>query len=175
MAGAPEDVFVSLGSNIAPEQNLSEAVALLREHCAVLTVSSAYQTVPYGFSEQPDFLNMAVKLHTEHNPACFKQEVLTWIEQQLGRVRDPLNKNAPRTIDLDISLWGSHQLSYGHKPWQVPDPDILRFIHVAAPLAELAPDLVYPGSHATLAEIADRLAAQSGSGAIRKLGLSGEA
>lgn len=147
-------VFVSLGSNIEPEKNLREAVHLLRKKCIVLAVSSVYRTSPQGYTEQADFLNMAVKLTTNLAPVEFKSSVLENIEQQLGRQRDPRNKNAPRTIDLDISLWGDGMFEYGEKPWGVPDPDILRFAHVAVPLAELAPDYVYPGEERTLAEIA---------------------
>ncbi|MBI5671210.1 MAG: 2-amino-4-hydroxy-6-hydroxymethyldihydropteridine diphosphokinase [Chloroflexi bacterium] len=150
------DVYLSLGSNIQPERNLAAAVRLLRQKCAVLAVSSAYRTPPQGFADQPDFFNLSVKVHTSLQPATFKSSVLDWIERELGRQRDPNNKNAPRTIDLDIALWGDAVLEYGDKPWRVPDPDILRFAHVAVPLAELAPDFVHPTEGVTLAQIAAR-------------------
>ena len=153
----PEQVvYLSLGSNIEPEKNLARAVSLLRLKCNVIAVSSVYRTAPQGFSEQPDFLNMAVQITTPLSPESLKTQVLDWIERELGRRRDPLNKNAPRTIDLDISLWGDEVFEYGSKPWRVPDPDIARFAHVAIPLAELAPDFVHPVEGATLAEIAER-------------------
>ena len=154
MTSPKQIVYVSLGSNIEPEKNLAAAVRLLREKCKVLAVSHAYRTPPQGFTEQADFLNMVVKLSTTLSPADFKREVLDFIEHELRRVRDPLNKNAPRTIDLDISLWGSEVFEYGSKPWRVPDKDILRFAHVAIPLAELAPDYVHPETGETLAQIA---------------------
>ncbi|GIL11499.1 MAG: 2-amino-4-hydroxy-6-hydroxymethyldihydropteridine diphosphokinase [Chloroflexota bacterium] len=150
------DVYVSLGSNIAPERSLAEAVRLLRQKCDVLALSSVYRTAPQGYADQPDFLNMAVKLHTALPPEIFKREVLDWIERRLGRVRDPLNKNAPRTIDLDISLWGSAVFTYGDRPWRVPDPDIVRFAHVAVPLAELSPDFLHPTEGLTLAALVAR-------------------
>jgi 2-amino-4-hydroxy-6-hydroxymethyldihydropteridine diphosphokinase len=149
-------VYLSLGSNIEPEKNLARAVQLLRSKCRVSGVSSVYRTTPQGFTDQPDFLNMAVRVHTPLSPDTLKTEALDWIERELGRQRDPLNKNAPRTIDLDISLWGDAVLEYGAKPWHVPDPDIVRFAHVAIPLAELAPDYVHPTEGVTLAEIAVR-------------------
>lgn len=150
------DVFVSLGSNIDPERNLVHAVTLLRQKCDVLAVSSVYRTPPQGFTAQPDFLNLSVQVHTSLQPDTFKKDVLDWIERELGRIRDPNNKNAPRTIDLDISLWGDSVFEYGAKPWRVPDPDIVRFAHVAVPLAEIAPDVVHPTEGVTLAEIAAR-------------------
>lgn len=150
------DVYISLGSNLQPERNLAAAARLLRQKCDVLAVSSVYRTPPQGYADQPDFYNLSVKLHTSLQPATFKTGVVDWIERELGRVRDPNNKNAPRTIDLDISLWGDAVLEYGGKPWRVPDPDIVRFAHVAVPLAELAPDFVHPTEGVTLAEIAAR-------------------
>jgi len=152
---SPEIVYVSLGSNIEPERNLARAIDLLREKTNVLAVSSAYQTAPQGFTEQADFLNMAVALTTMLDAESLKREVLDAIERELQRVRDPNNKNAPRTIDLDISLWGSAVFEYGAKPYRIPDPDIVRFAHVAVPLAELAPDYVHPTDGRTLREIAD--------------------
>lgn len=149
-------VYLSLGSNIDPVTNLKRAVELLGHRCTVVTVSHAYRTPPQGFAEQADFLNLAVKLSTEMDAYTLKTSVLDWIERELKRVRDPLNKNAPRTIDLDISLWGDGVFEYGDKPWRVPDKDILRFAHVALPLAEIAPDYVHPLEGVTLATIAAR-------------------
>lgn len=150
------EVYVSLGSNINPEHNLVEAVRLLRLKCEVLAVSSVYRTPPQGYMQQSDFLNLSVQLRTSLQPETFKHEVLDWIERELGRVRDPNNKNAPRTIDLDISLWGDEVFEYGAKPWRVPDPDVVRFAHVAVPLAELAPDFVHPVEMTPLSKIAAR-------------------
>jgi len=150
------EVYISLGSNIEPEKNLSQAVHLLRSKSNVLATSSVYRTAPEGYRDQPDFLNTAVKLTTSLTPESFKSDVLDWIERALGRIRDPNNKNAPRTIDLDISLWGDGVFEYGTKPWRVPEPDIIRFAHVVIPLAEIAPDLVHPTEGVTLNEIAGR-------------------
>ena len=166
---SPETVaYISLGSNIAPEENLAAAVKLLRQSCRVLAVSSAYITAPQGYTDQPDFYNMAVKVETVLTPAEFKLQVLDRIEAQLKRVRDPHNKNAPRTIDLDLSLWGDLSLDYGERPWHVPDKDIVRFAHVAVPLAEIAPDFVHPETGDTLLQIAARL----GVSGFRRIALS---
>ncbi len=156
MTSSESIVYLSLGSNIAPERNLAEAVKLLQERCKVLSVSSVYVTAPQGHTEQADFLNMAVKLATSLSPAAFKSQVLDDVERQLKRVRDPNNKNAPRTIDIDISLWRDEIIEYGEKPWRAPDSDIVRFAYVAVPLAEIAPDYVHPVEQKTLAEIAAR-------------------
>lgn len=157
----PEDyqqtvIFVSLGSNINPEENLVKAVQLLRNFTTLLAISSVYRTAPQSNTHQDHFLNMAAKIHTHRTPIEFKTQVIDRIESELGRVRDPNNKNAPRTIDLDISLWNQEDiLEYGDKPWTVPDKDILRWAHVAVPLADLAPDYVYPSQGHTLSQIAE--------------------
>lgn len=149
-------VYLSLGSNIQPEQNLAAALRLLASKCAMQAVSQAYRTPPQGFAEQDDFLNLAAKITTDLTPITLKTDVLDWIERELKRVRDPNNKNAPRTIDLDISLWNAEIFEYGSKPRRVPDPDILRFAHVALPLAEIAPDYLHPIENCPLKTIASR-------------------
>jgi 2-amino-4-hydroxy-6-hydroxymethyldihydropteridine diphosphokinase len=148
------EVYLLIGSNIEPEKNLVLAVGLLRQLGLVLALSSVYQTTPQGYSEQADFLNMAVALKTSYTIEDFRRLAVEGIERDLGRVRDPNNVNAPRTIDLDIALWGHRVMDYGEKPWHVPNQDILRFAHVAIPLAEIAPDYVHPEVGQTLACIA---------------------
>ncbi|MCY4464496.1 MAG: 2-amino-4-hydroxy-6-hydroxymethyldihydropteridine diphosphokinase [Chloroflexi bacterium] len=149
--------YVSLGSNIAPEHNLREAVALLRGWTTVLALSPVYRSPPQGDTQQPAFLNMAVMAHTLRSPLDFKRRVIDRIERKLKRQRNPRNINAPRTIDLDIALWNDEMLEYGSKPWRIPDTDISCYAHVALPLAELAPDYAHPQTGETLRKIADRL------------------
>lgn len=149
--------YISLGSNIQPEINLVNAVHLLRNYTTLLAISPVYRTAPQGYTQQDHFLNMAVKVHTYRTPLEFKIQVIDRIESELNRVRDPNNKNAPRTIDLDISLWDNDILEYGDKPWHIPDKDITRWTHVAVPLAKLAPDYVHPTENITLSDIAQSL------------------
>lgn len=147
-------VFLSLGSNIAPEKNIADSIKLLRRHTNVLALSSPYRTAPQGDRHQDDFINMAVKLHTLREPLEFKTQVIDRIESRLRRTRDPNNKNAPRTIDIDIALWNNEAFEFGDRPWVVPDPDILRFAHVVIPLADIAADYCHPTHGKTLSAIA---------------------
>ncbi len=147
-------VFLSLGSNISPEKNVADAIKLLRRHTNLLALSSVYRTAPQGDAHQDDFINMAVKLHTLREPLEFKTQVIDRIESRLRRTRDPNNKNAPRTIDIDISLWNDEAFEFGNRPWVVPDPDIVRFAHVAIPLADIAAEYYHPTQGKTLSEIA---------------------
>ncbi len=150
-------VFIAIGSNIAPEQNLVAAIHRLRRYTTLLDLSPVYRTAPQGFRLQAPFLNMAAKAHTLRAPADFKTAVNDRIESELKRERDPDNINAPRTIDLDIALWNDAVLEFGDKPWRIPDPDILRYAHVAHPLADIAPDYLHPVTGLTLRSIADSL------------------
>ena len=151
--------YILLGSNIDKERNLPAAVRLLCERSRVLAVSSVYETLPVGRTDQPTFFNVAVLIETPLSPAELKWQVLRPIEAQLGRVRteDP---NAPRTIDLDIVLFDDAVFELEGSP--IPDPAIREHPHVALPLAEIAPDYVHPVTGETLAEIASRLAAAAG-------------
>ena len=168
MPDAPETVYLLLGSNIDPEKHLQLAIIALREHCQVVALSSVYQSPAYGPVAQPDFLNVAVKITADLSPADFKQQ-LVQIEADLGRDRaTQTTKFDPRTLDIDIALWGDNAFSYGSKPWQVPDENILDQPAVALPLAELAPDYVHPQEQVTLAEIAARYGDDHG---VRRLPL----
>ncbi|MGC9468518.1 MAG: 2-amino-4-hydroxy-6-hydroxymethyldihydropteridine diphosphokinase [Anaerolineae bacterium] len=144
-------VFVTLGSNIEPVRNLVAAVEHLRDQVTVLSVSPVYETPPVGTRDQPDFLNAAVLITTPFSADELKVGVLQPIEQALGRVRTE-EKNAPRTIDLDIALYNYEILDLGFR--HIPDPDLLAHPHVAVPLADLAPYYVHPETGRTLQEIA---------------------
>ena len=154
-ATEPNRAFVVLGANIDPEANLAAAVRLLRQHAEVdvVATSPVYQTAPVGTPEQADFLNAAVLLRTGLSAGALKAQVLAPIEAALGRVRTA-DKNAARTIDLDIALFNYDVSEEGRR---VPDPDVLVYPHVALPLADIAPYYVHPESGETLEEIAERL------------------
>jgi 2-amino-4-hydroxy-6-hydroxymethyldihydropteridine diphosphokinase len=144
-------VFVSLGSNIEAQVNMREAARRLALHCRLLAVSPVYETLPVGTTDQPNFLNAAALVETDLTAAELKAQVLQVIERELGRVRTG-DKYGPRTIDLDIALFGDCVLDVG--PRHIPDPDITKYAHVAVPLADLAPRLCHPEADQTLEEIA---------------------
>lgn len=150
-------VFVALGSNIDSERYLREAVRRLAVCCRLVAVSPVYETTPVGNIEQPNFLNAAALVETDLTAAELKARVLQVIEGELGRVRTE-DKNAPRTIDLDIVLFGEQVLDLG--PRHIPDPDIVRYPHIAVPLADLAPTMRHPEDGRTLQEIAWSLPAR---------------
>ena len=148
-------IFLSLGSNIEPMMNLTAAIGLLSELGQVVAVSSAWQSAPVGFTAQPDFLNAAVLMESDMTPAAIYRDWIRPVEERLHRRRDPLNKNAPRTIDVDLALYGCETLDVlGHS---IPDPEILTRPFVAFPLAELDGDFIHPVFQRSLRDIAASL------------------
>jgi GTP cyclohydrolase I len=147
-------VFIALGSNIDGERHLPEAVRRLALYCRLLVVSPVYESAPVGTTDQPNFLNAAALIETSLTAAELKAQVLQRIEQELGRVRTA-DKNAARTIDLDIALFGDQVLQVGAR--HIPDPDILKYAHIAVPLADLAPQQRHPETGQTLSDIAHHL------------------
>jgi GTP cyclohydrolase I len=147
-------VLIALGSNINSEYNLREAVRRLALRSRLIAVSPVYETEPVGAAGQPNFLNAAALLETDLSPAKLKSQVLEVIEQELGRVRTA-DKNAPRTIDLDLALVGDQVLDLG--PRHIPDLDLTRHPHIAIPLADLAPKQRHPETGQTLQEIAESM------------------
>ncbi len=157
--------YLSLGSNLDKERNLPAAVRLLATHGRLLAVSAVYETAAVGNPGDPAFFNAAVALQTNLPPAELKQQVLARVEQQLGRQRSP-DPNAPRTIDVDISLYDDAILDLGKR--HIPDPEIMLYPHIAVPLAELAPQYRHPETGETLAQIAARVAAAAGQPLLRR-------
>ena len=164
--------YLSLGSNICAEANLKRAVSLLAAGGEIRAVSPVYLTEPVGAPGSPPFLNAAVLLLTGMSARDLKAGLIAGIEATLGRVRVAGDPNAPRTIDIDISLWnpdgrgdgedgGAGPDGAGPEPGPDPDPDILTRPHIAVPLAAIAPDLAHPTTGESLAAVAARLAAAS--------------
>ena len=143
--------YLSLGSNMEPENNLPQAVALLNQFGRVKAASSVWQTAAVGFTAQPDFLNAAVLLETPLSAETLRLQAITQIENALGRVRTE-NKNGPRPIDIDIMLFNHDVFKLGRR--RIPDPELLERSFVAIPMAEIAPEYVHPEVNTTLEEIA---------------------
>jgi len=148
-------VFVSLGSNVDAAKNLFRAIQELALRCHVVGVSPAYESIAVGGMDQANYLNAAVLIQTDLRAADLKQTVLRPVENLLGRIRSA-DKSALCIIDLDLSLYGDQILQVGQR--HIPDPDILRYAHVAVPLADLAPLFPHPETGKTLGAIAQSLA-----------------
>jgi 2-amino-4-hydroxy-6-hydroxymethyldihydropteridine diphosphokinase len=156
-------IFLLLGSNIDKEVNLPAAVVMLHRLCHVEDLSSVYETIPMGLKDQPNFFNMAALIESDLDPCQVKRQIIQPIEIELQRKRET-DKNAPRTIDLDIVLFNDEVFDYipgNGRTHHIPDPDILRFAHVAVPVAELAPEKRHPETGQPLSQIAAELMAKA--------------
>lgn len=149
-------VFIGLGANLGePREQLRSAIEALERvgNSRVLAVSSFYASAPLGFSAQPDFVNSVAKLDTVLAPRALLDALLA-IERAFGRRRS--FRGAPRTLDLDLLLYGAQVIS--EPDLQVPHPRMHERAFVLAPLAEIAPECVIPGRGA----VAELLAACAG-------------
>jgi 2-amino-4-hydroxy-6-hydroxymethyldihydropteridine diphosphokinase len=149
-------VFVTLGSNIEPHDNIHRAFGELSREFDVEAVSGVWESAPHGAPGTPRFLNAAVRITCDLSPRSFKAR-LRRIETRLGRRRGG-DRNAPRTIDLDMALFGNLVIDDPAGGLRIPDPEVLTRAYLALPLAEVGPRVPHPETGEPLAEIATRLA-----------------
>jgi 2-amino-4-hydroxy-6-hydroxymethyldihydropteridine diphosphokinase len=136
--------YIGLGSNLVDrERFIRRAVEFLRDEpdIDVLAVSTVRETDPVDLVDQPRFLNAAVEVETGLAARALLERLLA-VEQALGRRRDG-PRFGPRTIDLDLLLYGNEVLD--EPGLTVPHPRLAERRFVLEPLHELAPDLVVPG------------------------------
>jgi 2-amino-4-hydroxy-6-hydroxymethyldihydropteridine diphosphokinase len=149
--------YVALGANLGdPAITVRAALAALAvlPGARLLASSSLYRTAPVGLKNQPDFINAAAALDTELDAHALL-DGLFGIEARFGRVRSV--KNAPRTLDLDLLLWGD--AVQDDPGLTLPHPRLHERAFVLAPLAEIAPELAIPG-HGRVADLLARCADQ---------------
>jgi 2-amino-4-hydroxy-6-hydroxymethyldihydropteridine diphosphokinase len=134
--------FVGIGSNLQdPLRQVREAIAELDQlpHTRVVKHSSLYRSAPVGHTAQPDFINAVAQLETGL-PAERLLTELQAIERQHARARS--FPNAPRTLDLDVLLFGESELDMPHL--RIPHPRMHERAFVLKPLVEIAPDVSIP-------------------------------
>ena len=147
--------YIALGSNLGDRARaLSTAVERLEALGKVLMRSSLYETEPVGYHHQPAFLNAVVALQTDLNPLSLLRALLA-IEAEMGRDRSRSVPKGPRTLDLDLLLMGDCVIS--GEELTLPHPALAQRRFVLAPLAEIAPQLQYPGSMQTIAQLLAQL------------------
>jgi 2-amino-4-hydroxy-6-hydroxymethyldihydropteridine diphosphokinase len=150
--------YIGLGSNLGDRMTtLRMAIQRLETLGRIAVVSSLYETQPVEYLEQPPFLNAVVALDTALTPADLLSALLG-IERYLGRRRS--FPNAPRTLDLDLLVVDDVILDTPELT--LPHPRLHERAFVLVPLAEIAPELVLPGTGKTMREFLHTLPDQGG-------------
>jgi len=141
-------VYVAAGSNVAPEANLTRAVAELAAGFPGARFSPWYRNRAVGFAGD-DFINLVAGFDTEL-PLAEVLERLHAIETLCGRPREA-PRWAPRSMDLDVLLYGDLVCDQPHV--KLPRPDLLKRAYMLGPLAALAPEVRHPTAGATIGEL----------------------
>jgi 2-amino-4-hydroxy-6-hydroxymethyldihydropteridine diphosphokinase len=156
--GSPVTAFVALGSNLDdPARQLRSALRDLAKlpRTRFVRQSSFYRNPPEGGLDQPAFVNAVAEIETSAAPRDLLDGLLD-IERAHGRSRE--YPNAPRTLDLDIALYGDRVVN--EPGLTIPHPRMHRRAFVLVPLAEIAPGAVVPG-HGRVADLAARIDASA--------------
>ena len=120
---------IGIGSNIQPEVNIPKAISKIGNSHRIIRQSRIVETLPIGPTSQPHYLNGAVLIETDLELEELKTWLLT-VENELGRIRG-IDKYAPRTIDLDIVVWGG----------EIVDQDVYRRDYLRQAVSEVCPTL----------------------------------
>jgi 2-amino-4-hydroxy-6-hydroxymethyldihydropteridine diphosphokinase len=140
---ASTQAFIGLGANLGePEDQVRRAIAALAElpGTRLVAASSFYRSAPVGVVAQPDFINAVAKIETALVARALLEALLA-AERRFGRRR--AFPGAPRTLDLDLLLYGDRVIA--EPGLIVPHPRMHERAFVLAPLAEIAPDIAIPG------------------------------
>lgn len=162
---APVIAFVGLGGNVgAAVTTLRAAIGDLSAlpDTQLLRASKLYRTPAWGMEDQPDFVNAVAMLETQLAPQALLEHLLA-IERIHGRSRDADLRWGPRTLDLDLLLYGDAVID--EPGLHVPHPQLHKRAFALQPLVEIAPETVIPG----VGRAGDALAAMATTG-IEALG-----
>ena len=135
-----EPVYLALGTNLGDrDANLARARELMLSKALILETSPIYITPPWGYEDQPDFLNQVLKVQTRMAPRRLLR-FLKKVESKMGRIKT--FRNGPRLIDIDILFYGQRVIE--ENDLCIPHPRLHERAFVLVPLNDIAPDFVHP-------------------------------
>ncbi|MCR4721388.1 MAG: 2-amino-4-hydroxy-6-hydroxymethyldihydropteridine diphosphokinase [Lachnospiraceae bacterium] len=154
--------YLSVGSNVGERKRIIDDSISRLDSCdeiRIVSVSDIIETKPYGFTEQPDFLNACVKIKTLLRPHELLEKLQT-IESDFGRVRTV--HWGPRTLDLDILFYDDERIITSDLV--IPHPDMTNRYFVLEPLSKIAPFFVHPVKGETVCELLEKLKSKTPEG-----------
>ncbi len=145
-----ERVYLLLGTNVGNlTENIMNAIdELSKNGIKILKKSKIYKTKPWGKTDQPDFLNMAVEVETSFSPQELLK-TLKGIEQKLKRKTN--EKWGPRIIDIDILFYGNHTINEPNLI--IPHPYFFERNFAIIPMADIAPDFIPPAQNKSIKQV----------------------
>jgi len=148
------NVFIAIGTNLGDkEENIRQSIKKMEQNnIHIIKKSNVYKTMPYGYKNQPVFLNCVVQAETMLSPEELLYTLLS-IEKQMGRKRKI--HWGPRIIDLDIIFYDN--LIIDSSNLKIPHPDMQNREFVLEPLCDIAPNFVHPILHKTMKELLKEL------------------
>ena len=155
-----ETAYLSLGTNLGDkQQNLLTAIQHIETRIGHIVAQSAFiATAPWGFTSEHSFLNACIAVATTLQPDALLQETQC-IETEMGRTQKSDGTYHDRIIDIDILLYGDHAVRTPHLT--IPHPLLSRRRFVLQPLAEIAPNVVPPGTSMSVADMLSTLPADA--------------
>jgi 2-amino-4-hydroxy-6-hydroxymethyldihydropteridine diphosphokinase len=144
-------VFLGIGTNLGNRKaNLRQATKMIGEHIGkVLNSSPVYETAPWGFEAEDDFLNMVVMVETNHSPTELLKMIVS-IESMLGRDKSQ-DRYSSRVIDIDILLYDD--LVINENGLKIPHPLMHERKFVLVPLNDIGPDILHPVLKKTISSL----------------------
>ncbi len=146
-------VYLGLGSNIGnKEHNIQKALFFIKELYTITKISKLYLTEPVGYKQQDWFLNCAVEIETKVHPEIILAST-QMIEKKIGRTETRMN--GPRTIDIDILLYGDRIVNRVNLI--IPHPRLHERRFAIQPLLDIDPDLRHPVLNKTMQQLYNAL------------------
>lgn len=149
-------IYIALGTNLGDRPaNLRAALRALPTAVTIIEESPVYETPPWGYKDQPAFLNMVIKAETDLEPESLLK-YLKQLEAELGREQN--FRWGPRLIDLDILFYDD--LAIDTPPLVIPHPRLHERAFVLVPLMDIAPNFVHPKIQKQINELASEIDTQ---------------